>query len=500
MRVPYTTLQTQEVNTIQLNTITLCFNRSMKDLEKPYRYNFIKQRFKLIQFSILAGTILYAIFGFLDGVVMPEQKHTAWVIRMACICQSALSLFLISFSHRIRAHTQFVSFLFILCAGLGIILLSMIAPPPFSYYYYAGLILVLIFVHSNLCLRFVWAFQVGWLIVIMYNAGAYLSHLPMQEMISNNFFLISANILGSIMGYFTEFISRKHFYLTHLLDKKQSELVEMSRAAGMAEVATGVLHNVGNVLNSVNVSSNLLADQLMQSRTVKIGKLADLLQQHQGDLSEFLISDPRGRQVPGYLISLAPILEEERQFLLKETHALRDRIDHIKEIVSMQQSYGRVSGVHETIPTEILMEDALRLNAGALARHGITIRRDYQSLPPISTDKHQVLQILLNLINNAKLAYDGIDREKIITLRIFPSGPDRLSMQVSDNGAGILPENLTRIFQHGFTTRKTGHGFGLHSGAIAAIGLGGCLTGHSEGPGLGATFTLELPFHSGGKA
>ena len=280
----------------------------------------------------------------------------------------------------------------------------------------------------------------------------------------------------------------------------QNSLVEMSRAAGMAEVATGVLHNVGNVLNSVNVSCNLIMNQVRESRIANLAKAADLMAQYQDNLGRFLTEDPRGRQIPAYLMSLSPVLKEEHQLILRESEALYQRIEHIREIVTMQQTYGRVSGVIETIAPEQLMEDTLKLNAEALARHEITTHRQYREVPPITVDKHQVLQILLNLVNNAKYACAGMEKEKIITLRIFPSGPDRLSMQVSDNGAGILPENLTRIFQHGFTTRKTGHGFGLHSGAIAAIGLGGRLTGHSEGLGLGATFTLELPFYSGEKA
>jgi len=484
---------------MELNRVTLTFNRSMGHLETAYKKSFITQRLKLIQISILTGTILYFIFGALDAVVMPEQKYSAWLIRAATICQSTLSVFLISFSSRIRNYTQLVSFFFILTASLGIILLSMIAPAPFGYYYYAGLILVLIFVHSNLCLQFIRAFLVGWLIVIMYNFGAYLSHVPIREVISNNFFLIGANILGSIMCYFTEFISRKHFYLTHLLAQKQGELVDMSRAAGMADVATGVLHNVGNVLNSVNVSSNLIMNQVRESRIANITKLADLMAQSENSLDQFLTEDPRGRQIPAYLISLAPVLKEEQHLILKETEALHQRIEHIKEIVTMQQTYGRVSGFLETIAPEQLMEDALKLNTEALSRHEITVHRQFQEVPQITVDKHQVLQILLNLVNNAKDACAGVEKEKIITLGIFPSSPDQLNLQVSDNGTGILPENLTRIFQHGYTTRKTGHGFGLHSGAIAAKGLGGSLSAHSDGLGLGATFTLKLPFHSGEK-
>ena len=280
----------------------------------------------------------------------------------------------------------------------------------------------------------------------------------------------------------------------------QSSLLEMSHAAGMAEVATGVLHNVGNVLNSINVSCTLLMDQLRESRIGNVAKIAEMLANPKGGLSHFLTEDPHGQQLPVYLPSLATSLQEEQQLMFREAQSLHDRIDHIKEIVSMQQSYGRVSGVTETIAPEQLMEDALKLNAGALRQHGITVQRQYRSVPSFNVDKHKILQILLNLISNARHACsdgNGNDSEKIITLRIASTDDGRVRLEVADNGIGIPPENLTSIFQHGFTTRRSGHGFGLHAGALAARQLGGTLGAHSDGPGLGATFTLELPCDQG---
>ena len=266
----------------------------------------------------------------------------------------------------------------------------------------------------------------------------------------------------------------------------------------MAEVATGVLHNVGNVLNSVNVSCTLLTDQLRQSCMGKVAKVADLITEQEEDLVRFFRDDPRGQQIPGYLRTLAAALKEEYELMQREAGELRNRVDHIKEIVSMQQSYSRVSGVRETILPERLVEDTLQFVAGALGRHHITVNRQYASLPPVTVDKHKVLQILLNLINNAKHAcmVKG-EKDRIITLRICSPGKDRIHIQVEDNGIGISPENLTRIFEHGFTTRKSGHGFGLHIGALAAKELGGRLTVHSDGLGHGAVFTLELPYLSG---
>ncbi len=282
------------------------------------------------------------------------------------------------------------------------------------------------------------------------------------------------------------------------LAETQKSLLEMSRSAGMAEVATGVLHNVGNVLNSINVSSNLIREQLRQSRIANIGKLAELMTNAEGGLSHFLTEDPRGRKIPEYLASLSTTLEKERKGITEEVESLHQRIDHIKEIVSMQQTYGRVFGVVETVKPEELMEDALTLNADGLARHHIDVVRDYGNVPSVVVDKHTILQILLNFINNAKYACSESHGPKKVTLRIFAPVPDRVAFQVQDTGVGILPENMERIFQHGFTTRKQGHGFGLHSGALAARTLGGTLTADSDGPGCGATFTLEIPVTPGG--
>ncbi|PID41870.1 MAG: histidine kinase [Gammaproteobacteria bacterium] len=285
------------------------------------------------------------------------------------------------------------------------------------------------------------------------------------------------------------------------LAETQSSLLEMSRAAGMAEVATGVLHNVGNVLNSVNVSSNLVWEQVRQSRIGNVSKVAELLKNPEGGLARFLTEDSRGKQIPAYLDTLAAALQKEHRQIADEVEALRRKIDHIKEIVSMQQTYGRVLGVVETIDPQELMEDALTLNKGGMARHQVDVVRDYQEAPAIVADKHTIMQILLNFITNAKYACSESDGpEKKVTLRVFSPAPDRVAFQVQDTGVGILPENMDRIFQHGFTTRKKGHGFGLHSGALAARTLGGEIGVASDGPGCGATFTLEVPVRSGENA
>jgi signal transduction histidine kinase len=283
--------------------------------------------------------------------------------------------------------------------------------------------------------------------------------------------------------------------LQQKMEKTHQQLMTASRQAGMSEVATGVLHNVGNVLNSVNVSANLVADHLAQSKIVNISRIARMMAEHTADLGGFITRDPRGRQLPEYLGELGQHLEEEQQLLLKEIDFVKQKIDHIKEIVATQQSYGRVSGMTEKVKIADLVDDVLQIHADELAQHRVQLRRQYDpGLPEIIVDKHKVLQILLNLISNAKHAcLESGREEKRVIVQVTGEG-DRARIVVSDNGVGIPVVNLNRIFNHGFTTRKLGgHGFGLHSGALAAKEMGGVLTAESEGLGKGATFTLELP-------
>ena len=278
------------------------------------------------------------------------------------------------------------------------------------------------------------------------------------------------------------------------VERSHQELLIASRQAGMAEVATSVLHNVGNVLNSVNVSVNLVADKIRKSKVSNIARTAEMLNANALDLGQFLTHDPKGRQLPQYLGRLAQHLDGEHAQILAELDSLRKNVDHIKGIVSMQQSYAKVFGSIEAVKPTELVEDALRMNSGALVRHEVRVVREYDAdLPEITVEKHKLLQILVNLICNAKKACDeSIHPQKILTVRVA-NEDGRLKISVIDNGVGIPPENLTKIFNHGFTTRKDGHGFGLHSGALAATEMGGALVVHSDGPGKGASFTLELP-------
>ena len=283
------------------------------------------------------------------------------------------------------------------------------------------------------------------------------------------------------------------------LGELHRNLVDVSRQAGMAEMANGILHNVGNTLNSVNVSAGLLSQRLRTLRVSGVARASTLLREHVHDLASFFTRDPRGQQFPQYLELLAQRLTSEQEALLAEAVMLDQNVEHIKGVVSMQQAHARVTGVVEQVSVPQLLDDALRLHTVSFERVGIQVRTDYAtSLPPVLVDRHKLLQILINLLSNARHALlDSPRPDKRMCLRVERSPEGRLRIQVADNGVGILAENMPRIFTQGFTTKEDGHGFGLHISALAAGELGGSLTCASAGPGQGATFTIELPFQRG---
>jgi PAS domain S-box-containing protein len=278
------------------------------------------------------------------------------------------------------------------------------------------------------------------------------------------------------------------------LDILHGQLVLASRQAGMAEVATGVLHNVGNVMTSVNLIVHDVQDRLRNTRLAHLHRVVEVLQREQPRLAEYLSTDQAGRKMTEFLAQLDEHLKGENQQLLTDVEGLVRHFEHIREIIVTQQGSAQLFGVLEVLSPAQLFEDALRLNAESLERHGITLERIFQATASVQADRHKVLQILANLLKNAKDALQVVKPgERSLRVRVAAVDDRLIALSVEDNGPGISRENLTRIFQHGFTTKPTGHGYGLHSSVLAAREMGGDLVATSDGLGKGSTFTLTLP-------
>jgi signal transduction histidine kinase len=286
------------------------------------------------------------------------------------------------------------------------------------------------------------------------------------------------------------------------LQDLRGELLQVSHLAGMSEVATGVMHNIGNVMNSVNVSVNVLHEALQKSSVRLLGKIAALLAEQSTDattLAEFLTSDPRGQRFSDSLSAIAERLAHEQSNAVEELSTVREHLQHIIAIISSQQDFARKVEVRERIDLGPFLDKAIILGASRFRQNEIQIEKHYGDIPTLTVNAPKLMQIIVNLLSNARHAIvDGNPDQKVVEVRTHLNCHNTVVITVTDTGVGIPQENLPKIFEHGFTTKEKGHGFGLHISALAAEEMGGSLVAHSEGHGTGATFTLTVPVEAKG--
>lgn len=278
------------------------------------------------------------------------------------------------------------------------------------------------------------------------------------------------------------------------MKKMHQQLLSVSRQAGMAEVATSVLHNIGNILNSAAVSISLLLEILEKSRVEKLLKVADLIKTHLSQDANYFISDPSGKLIPDYLQALSKDIMEESRSISVEISNVDNHLHHMKDVVSLQSEISGVLGVKEKVILSEMLDLAIQMSCASLDGSEIRIEKEYKYNGFLFSEKAKLLQILVSLIKNAKESVLSFPVEsKVIKISMEKTGQNIIEIIIEDNGSGILKENLVRIFSFGFTTKSNGHGFGLHSSAIAASELDGQLIAESDGLGSGAKFILRLP-------
>ncbi|MEM7453401.1 MAG: HAMP domain-containing sensor histidine kinase [Planctomycetota bacterium] len=274
--------------------------------------------------------------------------------------------------------------------------------------------------------------------------------------------------------------------------KLNEQMIKFSREAGKAEIATGVLHNVGNVMNSVNVSADVLKDRMRSKVQRRLQATHSLLEEHQQNLPGFFSDQQRAE----YFVPFIGQLSEDVGDLLAEVESLQEKLNHVNNVVASQQDLATMSGVDSTFDMAEVIESSIVMLSDSFLKSRVEIDFEKEIVPFVTTDKHKLIQILVNLLRNAKHAIEDNDgTERSILVRLYKVSECRIGIEVRDTGVGISDENLGKIFQHGFSTRKDrgGHGFGLHHTVCVLQELGGELRADSEGVGRGATFFLELP-------
>jgi PAS domain S-box-containing protein len=276
------------------------------------------------------------------------------------------------------------------------------------------------------------------------------------------------------------------------LAKARQQLIETAHGAGMAEIATAVLHDIGNVLNSVNVSCDVILQALSKPTTEMLMRTNSLVIQNEGKLADFLTNDRQGQKVPELLNRIAEELFDERADILTEATSLRNNVSRIKDVISTQQTYAKAEYYVEEFHLNDVVDDAI--NIQLTNAQYLQVDRDYGATPTVSTQRTKLVMILMNILANARDAMAGNPiSERFLDVKTGLQDDGMVFVSIGDNGEGISEENLTKIFTHGFTTKADGHGFGLHTCANLMTEMNGRLIAESEGPGQGSTFTLVFP-------
>ncbi len=304
---------------------------------------------------------------------------------------------------------------------------------------------------------------------------------------------IPPTVLSIIIAAATFIILGIAFWASNYKEAKNQHQFEEARELGMAEMSVSVLHNVGNVINSINISIETLLARRNATPLKALQKLADLFNAHKEDLPQFLSQDSRGSHIPAYISALALCWESEHTQEVNELEEMTKNIALIKNIINTQQTAFKNERFEQIISLNELIDETLLLS-GTYLNKEIRVVKEYGDIKPIVIDKTKLFQILNNIISNAKEALvDSTNTPKVLTIRTKLITKDKIEIQISENGIGISKDNLSKIFIFGFTTKKSGHGFGLHASAVAVKELGGDIHVSSEGHEQGSTFTIYLP-------
>lgn len=280
------------------------------------------------------------------------------------------------------------------------------------------------------------------------------------------------------------------------LQDLHQQLLEEARKAGIAEITTGVLHNIGNILNSISTSAHALIATLNQSKLDKLKKGNELLASIDS-LSDYLAHNPKGLMLPEYYGKIVEALGEEYCLYKSESSHMRDKLDFMSKAVVVEQSHNQPPSENQKVDLISMVEDAIKLQEISLKKRDIEIQREFVQTPPCHTDSFKLLHVLINLIRNAvdALVLAPPNTHRILKISVGPLDPNYNEIRIRDNGCGISREKLPEIFSYGFTTKETGNGFGLHTCKMAMDEIGGSITVGSRGRNQGAVFILKVPLN-----
>ena len=494
---------------MHLNWFSLRFTGPRAMLEEPFLRDHVIRTLLHVRIALLLGTLMYGLFGMLDALVLPLHKHIAWLIRYAFVCPAILATLAATYIPRLHRYLQPIKSLLIALGGLGIVLMIIIAPAPVNYYYYAGLILVFIFGYSFIYLRFLWASLSGWIIVILYEVAAFLTDTPVMELISNNFFLISANIAGMLVCYATEYSGRRNYFLLHLLSQEQRKIQEANEQLELRVAERTRELELSNRQLTQEINEHRMAEQerqhleaqLKQAEKMEtIGKLAAGVAHDLNNILSGVVS------YPDILLLDLPENSPLREILLIIKQSGEKAAAIVQDMLTLSRqgmAEKKVVNINKTIDDYLNSPEYRQLRAN---RPLVRLETDLQEeLLNIKGAPIHLAKTLMNLVNNAFEANLVEGTVRIATRNSYLDQPregyERINegeyviLTVSDTGIGISAEDVSKIFEPFYTKKKLGRsGTGLGMTLIwsAVKDHGGFLDIRSA-EGRGTTFDMYFP-------
>ena len=502
---------------MEVNPVTLSFSGN---LEEAFLEDYCKNSLYLVRFSLLIGIIMYGFFGILDAQLVPDMKERLWTIRFVIVCPVLLAVILFSYSSHFKKYFQLAVSIAMVTAGLAIINMISIIPPPVNYSYYAGLILVFIWGYTFTRIRFVWATTAGWIIVAFYEIGAiWITDTPNPILMSNNFFFISANLVGMFSGYYIELYTRRGFYLAYLLEHEQRKLLAANRT----------LEKIVQDRTSQLLETNQTLEKIVQDRT---SQLLETNQNLRMEIEERKTAEARRADLETQLLQAQKMeavgtlaggiahdfnnllmgIQGLSSLMLLDTESATSQYEKLKNIEEYVLSGTDLTkqllgfargGKYEVKPTDLneLLIKSSQMFGRTRKEISIFTKLDPE-LWPVEVDQGQIDQVLLNIYVNAWQAMPSGGSLYLETKNVILDESELQSVKpgkyvqvsVADTGVGMDDRTRERIFEPFFTTKEMGRGTGL--GLASAYGIikshGGLITVQSV-KGEGTKFVIHLP-------
>lgn len=486
--------------------LTLSFNGPLSHLEKDFREFRYRESLWRVRAALWVAAVFYAVFGVLDAAIAPESKMIFWWIRYGGVCPGILLALVMTWHPLFSRVDQPVLFVLSLAAGVGIILMVIIAGPPATYSYYAGIILIFIHIHTFLRMHFIWASGCTWLIVVCYEIGAvWIADTPSAILVNNNFFFISANLLCMLACYSMELQDRKSYYYHHRLNCEKDKVAESNALLDQKVTERTLELETANQHLKTEMADRLAAEESRRELEAELNRMQRM--EAIGTLAGGIAHDFNNilSAILGYTELTLDSVEKDSEVWENQVEILRAAM-RAKDLTRQILTFSRQTDQEiQPVRLDLLIQEAMKMMRATLPAT-IDVRQSLQSSACVLGDPGQLHRIIVNLCTNA--AYAMGDRPGTLTVNLeetqvddkdppsadSPAPGRYCRLSISDTGCGMTPDIMEKAFNPFFTTKPLNQGTGMGLSVVHGIVKAGKGSIRIDSrPGQGATFTVYLP-------